>query len=61
MMDADLYVGLDKVLKSFVTTDSYLLAFHIQPFGASAVKKGEERGGNSLGISPVHQACMLIS
>ena len=39
MMDADLYVGLDKVLKSFVTTDSYLLAFHIQPFGVSESKK----------------------
>jgi hypothetical protein len=61
MMDADLYVELDKVLKSFVTIDSYSLAFHIQPFGASAVKKGEDRGGNSLGISPVNQACIPIS
>jgi hypothetical protein len=61
MMDADLYVELDNVLKSFVTTDSYSLVFHIQPFGASAVKKGEELGGNSLGISPVNQACKLVS
>jgi hypothetical protein len=49
MMDADLYVELDNLLKSFVTTNSYPLEFHIQPFDASAVKKGEERGGNSLG------------
>jgi hypothetical protein len=46
MMDADLYVELDKVLKSLVTIDSYSLAFHIQPFGASAVKKGEDHRGN---------------
>lgn len=61
MMDADLYVELDNLLKSFATTNSYPLAFHNQPFDASAVKKGEERGGNSLGTSPINQACKLIS
>jgi hypothetical protein len=61
MMDADLYVELGNLLKSFATTDSHPLVFHIQPFDAPAVKKGEERGGNSLGISPVNQACKLIS
>lgn len=60
MMDADLYVELDKVLNRFVTIDSYSLAFHIQPFGASAVKKGEDRRGNSLGISPVNQAWLGV-
>jgi hypothetical protein len=61
MLDADLYVELHKVLQSVVTTDSYSLSFTIQPFGAAAVGKGEELGGNSLGIAPLNQACKVTT
>lgn len=60
-MDPGLYVELHEILKNIDTTALSSLAFTFQPFGLSAAKKGEERGGNSLGIAPVSQACMLSS
>ncbi|KAE9370896.1 FAD-binding domain-containing protein [Stipitochalara longipes BDJ] len=60
MMDLGLYVELHEVLKNIDISALSSLAFHFQPFGASASGKGEERGGNSLGIVPVSQAWLGI-
>jgi hypothetical protein len=57
MMDLDLYVELHEILKNLDATALSSVAFTFQPFGATAARKGEERGGNSLGIAPVSQAC----
>jgi hypothetical protein len=56
-MDAKLYGDLHAVLQGIVNTTSYQLAFTYQPLGAAAVKKGQDKGGNSLNISPVNQSC----
>jgi len=60
MVDSDLYVELQKVLTRSIATDSVTLAFTFQPIAESAVRKGVERGGNSLGIAPVSQAWLGI-
>jgi len=57
-VDEELYVELHEVFLEIVTnTASYSLAFTFQPLGASAVRKGQERGGNSTNIPPESQAC----
>ncbi|KAN0105974.1 FAD-binding domain containing protein [Hyaloscypha variabilis] len=60
MMNLDLYVELHEILKNLDATALSSVAFTFQPFGATAARKGEERGGNSLGIAPVSQAWLGI-
>jgi hypothetical protein len=57
-VDEGLYVELHKVFQEIATnTASYSLAFTFQPLGAAAIKKGEQKGGNSMNIPAESQAC----
>lgn len=53
----ELYNVLQDISKSNPDSPSYSLVFTFQPIAAVSVTKGSERGGNSLNVAPVSQAC----
>lgn len=64
LVDIDLYLKLYNVLqtiaKSNPDSSSYSLVFTLQPVAPASVSKGSERGGNSMNVPPVNQACKSI-
>ena len=58
-VDHDLYVDVHERYLELLKTDmpTANLSYTIQPVAKYAVRAGQERGGNSLGLEAVPQAC----